>query len=96
MPAAVPTARPATCWRPTCCRLAEAIGRRLEGRTARQQNPHPKHSLAWLSWIVARCGGWNCYYKPPGPKTMRDGWDKFAERLKGYAQALDDLQTANA
>jgi len=76
--------------------LAEAIGRRLEGRTARQQNPHPKHSLAWLSWIVARCGGWNCYYKPPGPKTMRDGWDKFAERLKGYAQALDDLQTANA
>lgn len=75
--------------------LAEAIGRRLEGRTARQQNPHPEHSLAWLSWIVARCGGWNCYYKPPGPKTMRDGWDKFAERLKGYAQALDDLQSAN-
>ncbi|MEQ8966332.1 MAG: hypothetical protein RID91_10940 [Azospirillaceae bacterium] len=62
---------------------AEAIGRRLEGRTACQQNPHPEHSLAWLSWIVARCGGWNCYYKPPGPKTMRDGWDKFAERLKG-------------
>lgn len=71
--------------------LAEAIGRRLEGRTARQQNPHPKHSLAWLAWIVARCGGWHCYYKPPGPKTMRDGWDKFAAKLQGYAQALDDL-----
>lgn len=71
--------------------LADAIGRRLEGRTARQQNPHPKYSLAWLSWIVARCGGWHCYYKPPGPKTMRDGWDKFAAKLQGYAQALDDF-----
>lgn len=71
--------------------LAEAIGRRLEGRTARQQNPHPKYSLAWLSWIVARCGGWHGYYKPPGPKTMRDGWDKFAAKLQGYAQALDDF-----
>ncbi len=53
---------------------AEAIGATLEGRTVRQQNPHPRHSLAWLAWIIARLGGWNCYYKPPGPKTMRAGW----------------------
>jgi len=72
--------------------MAEAIGRRLEGRTARQQNPHPKHSLAWLAWIIARLGGWHGYYKPPGPKTMRDGWDVFAAQLQGYAQALHDLQ----
>ena len=72
--------------------LAEATGRRLEGRTARQQNPHPKHSLAWLAWIVARLGGWHGYYKPPGPKTMRDRWDVFAAKLQGYAEALDDLQ----
>lgn len=75
--------------------LAHAIGRRLEGKTARQQNPHPPASRAWLAWIVARCGGWNCYYKPPGPKTMRKGWDTFAERLKGYAQAVNDLATTN-
>jgi hypothetical protein len=31
------------------------------------------HSLAWLAWIATRLGGWNCYYKPPGPKTMRAG-----------------------
>ena len=73
--------------------VADAIGRRLEGKTTRQQNPHPWGSRAWLAWIVARCGGWNCYYKPPGPKTMRTGWDKFAQQLKGYAQALDDLAT---
>ena len=57
---------------------AEAIGPTLEGCTARQKNPHRPRSLAWLSWIVARLGGWNCYYKPPGPKTIRAGWDKLA------------------
>jgi Transposase DDE domain len=63
---------------------AVAIGPTLEGRTLRQQNPHPPHSLPWLSWIVARLGGWNCYYKPPGPKTMRAGWDRLAAMAAGY------------
>jgi len=67
---------------------AEAIGPTLEGNTARQKNPHPKRSLAWLSWIVARLGGWNCYYKPPGPKTMRTGWTKLADRAEGYRLAM--------
>jgi hypothetical protein len=64
---------------------AAVIGPTLEGKTDRQRNPHPKHSLAWLSWIVARLGGWNCYYKPPGPKTMRQGWDRFAAMAEGFA-----------
>jgi len=67
---------------------AEAIGPTLEGNTARQKNPHPPRSLAWLSWIAARLGGWNCYYKPPGPKTMRLGWTKLADRAEGYALAM--------
>ncbi len=67
---------------------AEAIGPTLEGKTARQKNPHPPQSLAWLSWIVARLGGWNCYYKPPGPKTMRTGWSKLAAMAVGYAVAM--------
>ena len=66
---------------------AEAIAPTLEGKTRRQQNPHPPHSLAWLSWIVARLGGWNCYYKPPGPKTMRAGWARFASMAAGFALA---------
>jgi hypothetical protein len=66
---------------------AEAIGPTLEGKTARQKNPHLPRSLAWLSWIVARLGGWNCYYKPPGPKTMRTGWNKLAAMAVGYAIA---------
>ena len=68
-------------------RAAEAIGPTLERKTARQQNPHPSGSLAWLSWIAARLGGWNCYYKPPGPKTMRAGWNKLEAMAAGYAIA---------
>ncbi len=63
---------------------AEAIGPTLEGKTQRQQNPHPPRSLPWLSWIVARLGGWNCYYKPPGPKTMAAGWDRLVAMAAGF------------
>ena len=67
---------------------ATAIGPTLEGKTARQKNPHPPGSLGWLSWIVARLGGWNCYYKPPGPKTMRNGWNKLAAMAAGFSIAM--------
>ena len=65
----------------------ERLSKKLEGKTLRQQNPHPSGSLAFVSWIAARLGGWNCYYKPPGPKTMRDGWNRLAATLEGYALA---------
>lgn len=65
----------------------ELISQRLEGKTERQKNRHPPGSLAFVAWIAARLGGWNCYYKPPGPKTMRDGWNQLAARLEGYALA---------
>jgi hypothetical protein len=71
---------------------ALALCSRLEGKTERQKNPHPAKSLSWLSWIVARLGGWNCYYKPPGPKTMRRGWDRLAAIAEGYALASPALQ----
>lgn len=62
----------------------EAIAVKLEGRTERQRNPHPRGSLAWLAWVVARLGGWNCYYKPPGPKTMHCGWAQLAAMAAGF------------
>ena len=68
-----------------------AIGKTREGATQRQKNPHPEGSLAWLSWIVARYGGWNCYYKPPGPKTMAQGWERFIAVLSGYLVASEPL-----
>jgi len=64
-----------------------------EGATAKQKNPHPQGSLAWLSWVVARYGGWNCYGKPPGPKTMAYGWPRFCATLCGIilAKAQEDV-----
>ena len=55
----------------------EALSPTLEGKTERQKNPHPARSLARASWVVARLGGWNCYYKPPGPITFRRGMEQF-------------------
>jgi hypothetical protein len=54
-----------------------ALNPTLAGNTPRQCNPHPTSSLAWAAWIIARLGGWNCYYKPPGPITMRRGMEQF-------------------
>jgi hypothetical protein len=53
------------------------LGPTLEGDTLRQQNPHPAFTLAWAAWTIARLGGWNCYYKPPGPITFRRGMEQF-------------------
>jgi hypothetical protein len=63
------------------------LSRKLEGKTERQKNPHEHGSLAWIAWVVARLGGWNCYYKPPGPKTMHQGWTHLATFLAGFAFA---------
>ena len=65
----------------------ERLSKKLEGKTARQKNPHAPGSLAFVSWIAARLDGWNCYYKPPGPKTMRHGWTRLTAILEGYALA---------
>lgn len=54
-----------------------ALSPTLEGKTARQQNHHKPGSLAWAAWPIARLGGWNCYYKPPGPITFRRGMEQF-------------------
>jgi hypothetical protein len=65
------------------------LSNKLEGKTERQKNPHERGSLAWLAWVVARLGGWNCYYKPPGPKTMHQGWIHLATFLAGFAFAKE-------
>ena len=66
--------------------MLEALQTRLEGKTAKQKNPHPKLSIAWLSWIIARLGGWTGYVseRPPGPITMRRGWHRFEHMVEGW------------
>lgn len=63
-----------------------ALQARLQGRTAKQQNPHPHASLAWAAWSIARLGGWTGYDsdKSTGPITMRDGLERFRAIVQGY------------
>jgi hypothetical protein len=61
--------------------ILEALSAQLEGKTARQKNPHPKGSLAFAGWVVGRLGGWTGYYGKPGPRVMREGLDDF-QRIK--------------
>jgi hypothetical protein len=66
--------------------VLDALNTRIEGKTALQKNPHPSHSLAWASWIIARLGGWDGYpsSKPPGPITFRHGLEHFRVILIGW------------
>lgn len=70
------------------------ISATLQGATDRQKNTWPKGSLPWLSWVVARLGGWNCYYKKPGPKRMARGWRRLEAMLEGMAISRQTLQLA--
>ena len=57
--------------------LLAAYCAKLEGKTERQKNPHPKGSLAYGAWVCARLGGWTGYYGKPGPIVMLNGWQQF-------------------
>ncbi len=59
----------------------------LEGRTDKQKNPNASDTLAWCAWIIARLGGWKGYRHsegPPGPLTMRRGYQRFCTLRDGY------------
>lgn len=71
---------------------AAALCPTLEGKTDRQRNHHPPGSLAWMARIAARPGGWTCSDKPPGPKTMRDGWQRFAAIAEGFSLAHNPVR----
>jgi Transposase DDE domain len=66
--------------------ILEAASVQLEGKTAKQKNPHPKGSLGFAAWVIARLGGWTGYYGKPGPQVMRRGLDDF-QRIK-YGASL--------
>jgi len=66
--------------------ILEAVSADFEGKTARQRNPHPKGSLAFASWVIARLGGWTGYYGKPCPKIMRIGLAEF--RVIKYGTTL--------
>lgn len=71
--------------------VLHALQKKLQGRTTKQQNPHPPDTLAWAGWTIARLGGWTGYDgdKSTGPITMRDGIERFFGIVDGYKLAKD-------
>lgn len=72
--------------------LIEALTRKFEGKTEKQKNPHPKQSLPWAAWCIARAGGWNGYAseRPPGPITFARGLRRFHAIAEGFALAANN------
>lgn len=75
------------------CILFLVLCEKLEGKTKKQKNPYRKNSLAWVSWIIARLGGWNGYpsESPAGPITMFRGLRKFEITYEGWMLAQQDV-----
>ncbi len=71
--------------------VLEAVSSQLEGKTARQQNPHPEGTLAFAAWVIARLGGWTGYYGQPGPKVMRIGLQEFGAIKYGTTLRLQNV-----
>jgi hypothetical protein len=71
--------------------LLEAISAELEGKTQRQKNPHPKGTLAYAAWVIARLGAWDGYYGKPGPKVMRIGLQDFQMIKYGHHLCQRDV-----
>ena len=71
--------------------ILEALSTQLEGKTARQKNPHPRGSLAFASWVIGRLGGWTGYYGKPGPRVMSQGLDDFQRIKHGTTLRLQNV-----
>jgi len=71
--------------------ILEAVSLKLAGKTERQRNPHPKGSLAFAAWVIARLDGWTGYYGKPGPRVMRRGLQDFQAIKYGTTLGLHDV-----
>ena len=71
--------------------LLEAVSKKLEGKTTKQQNPYSRGSLAFAAWVIARLGGWDGYYGKPGPLVMRRGLEDFSQIKYGATLGLKDV-----
>jgi hypothetical protein len=71
--------------------VLQALSASLEGKTARQKNPHAKDSLAFAAWVIGRLGGWDGYYGKPGPRVISRGLHDFQRIKYGSTLALENV-----
>ena len=57
----------------------EAVCKDYEGNnpTKRQTNLHPRGTMAYATWVMARLGGWTGYYGKPGSLNLSRGLQKY-------------------
>ncbi|MFK8009877.1 MAG: IS4 family transposase [Saprospiraceae bacterium] len=67
-------------------KVLKKLDKKLNGKTEKLKNHNSPKQLSWASWIIARLGGWKGYEsrKPPGPITMKRGYDKFCIYMEAY------------
>jgi hypothetical protein len=65
--------------------------KRLEGKTEKQKNPYPVSTLKYVTWVIARLGGWKGYAseRKPGITTLWRGLEKFYNIFHGWTNAKD-------
>ncbi|OYU83998.1 MAG: IS4 family transposase [Flavobacterium sp. BFFFF2] len=69
----------------------DKLNKRYEGKTEKLKNSYNKNSMKWVTWIIARLGGWSGYtsQRPPGPITLKNGLDRFNHVYTGWMIAKD-------
>ncbi len=67
----------------------KAICQKYEGNTQRQKTNHPRDSLQWCYWVIARLGGWKPQEKQAGVITLFRGWHEFKRIYDGWELALN-------
>ena len=67
------------------------VGKTLNGKTAKQTNPHNKKTIKEATWYIARLGGWKGYQSQRnfGLTTLLNGLKRFYEIYSGWKIALD-------
>jgi hypothetical protein len=78
--------------------VLQALQKKLQGRTRKQQNQYAPATLAWAAWTIARLGGWTGYEsdKSNGPITMRDGLQRFNAIANGYMLAKSEKDVCSS
>ncbi len=63
----------------------------LEGKTEKQKNPYKPGSLRYVTWVIARLGGWKGYTweGKPGATILWLGLERFYAILDGWKSAID-------
>lgn len=71
--------------------VLKGLNTKLQGKTAKQQNPFTEKTLSWSAWIIARLGGYSGYksQSQAGPITFIWGLDKFNQIVQGFKLARD-------